>query len=253
MPTPRAAVADNDLALGRIVEAISHSRYWPKSVIFVIEDDAQDGVDHVDGHRTTGFVISPYAKRGVVDSTYYTQIDFVRTIEQILGLPPMNQMDLAATPMWDVFTDTPDLTPFTARGNEVRLDELNPEASALSGVTQAWAETSTAMDFAAYADIAAGPDAKDENVLNRAIWYGSRGFTEPYPGDARVLWPHEVTPANENRSNEDEAAGDDASHESSLARLAIFPLHRVALALDHDPDVDSNGWHLRRRGSGGRP
>ena len=89
-------VADNDLALGRIVEAISQSRYWKESAIFVTEDDSQDGLDHVDGHRTVGFVISPYTQRGVVDSNFYTIVNMYRTIKQILGLPPMNQFDLAA-------------------------------------------------------------------------------------------------------------------------------------------------------------
>ena len=201
-PTPAAMVADNDLALGRVVEAITNSRYWPESAIFVIEDDAQNGVDHVDGHRTTGWVISPYAKRGVVASTYYTQIDMVRTIEQILGLPPMNQMDLAATPMRDLFTETPDLTPFTALPNQVPLDQMNPAASALSGIELAWAQESAAMGFS---DITTPPDSQDENVLNRAIWYGSMGFDTPYPDDDRVLWPHEV-PSESEESEADEAA-----------------------------------------------
>ena len=204
-PTPDAMVADNDLALGRIVEAISRSRYWSESAIFVVEDDAQNGVDHVDGHRTTGFVISPYARRGAVDSTFYTQVDFVRTIEQILGLPPMNQMDLAATPMLNVFTDTPDLTPFTAAPNEIPLDQMNPAAASLTGVARAWADASVAMGFASYGDIETGPDAKDENVLNRAIWYGTKGFAVPYPGDERVLWPHEVKPAEPDNDELDEA------------------------------------------------
>ncbi len=125
-PTPRAQAADNDLALGRMVDAISHSPYWKDSAIFVVEDDAQNGVDHVDGHRTTGYAISPYAKHGIVDRTYYTQVDIVRTIEQILGLPAMNQLDLAATPMYNAFADTPDLAPYTAVSNTVPLDELNP-------------------------------------------------------------------------------------------------------------------------------
>ena len=103
-PTPRACVADNDLALGRIVEAISRSRYWKESAIFVTEDDAQNGLDHVDGHRTVGLVISPWTRRGAVDSTFYTTINMYRTIEQILGLPPSNQFDLAADPMFSVFT-----------------------------------------------------------------------------------------------------------------------------------------------------
>jgi hypothetical protein len=111
-PTPRASVADNDLALGRIVEAISKSRYWKESAIFVTEDDSQDGLDHVDGHRTVGLVISPYTKHGHVDSTFYTIVNMFRTIEQILGLPPMNQFDDAAEPMFSLFTNKPDLTPY---------------------------------------------------------------------------------------------------------------------------------------------
>ena len=191
-PTPQAHVADNDLALGRIVEEISKSPYWKDSAIFVIEDDAQNGVDHVDGHRTVGMAISPYVKRGIVDNSYYTQIDMVRTIEQILGLPPMNQMDLAAAPMWNLFTDTPDLTPYTAVANQIPLDEMNPAVSAASGAQVAWAQASAAMGFD---DIATPPDSQDENLLNRAIWYSARGFNVPYPGDARVLMPWEVAPA----------------------------------------------------------
>ena len=186
-PTPRAMVADNDLALGRVVEAISKSPYWKDSVIFVIEDDAQNGVDHVDGHRTIGYVISPYTKRGTVDSRYYTQLDFIRSMEQILGLPPMNQMDMAVDPvsMADVFTGTPDFTPFTAVPNQVRLDELNPSLTALNGIEREWAEASEAMDFSK-------PDVAGEDLLNRAIWYATKGFDVPYPGDDRVLRPSEV-------------------------------------------------------------
>src|SRR6185503_5968677 len=104
--------ADNDLALGRIVEAITQSQFWKEAVILVVEDDAQNGVDHVDGHRTIAQVISPYTRRGTVDSTFYTQVSLVRTIEQILGLPPMNQFDLAVTPMSSCFVDNFDPTPF---------------------------------------------------------------------------------------------------------------------------------------------
>jgi hypothetical protein len=125
-PTPRAMVADNDLALGRIVDTISHSPDWKDSAIFVTEDDSQDGTDHVDGHRTTGYVISPWTRTALTDSHYYSQVNMVRTIEQILGLPPMNQMDLAAPPMTDLFTDTPNSAPFTAVANQVPLDEMNP-------------------------------------------------------------------------------------------------------------------------------
>ena len=105
-PTPRAMVADNDLALGRIVEAVSRSRFWPKTCIFVVEDDPQAGFDHVDGHRTVALCISPYTRRHVVDSTQYNQTGMVKTIEMILGLPPMNQIDLSATPMRNCFHDT---------------------------------------------------------------------------------------------------------------------------------------------------
>ena len=113
-PYPVAEVADNDLALGRIVDKISHSSFWKSSVIFVVEDDSQNGVDHVDGHRAPALVISPWAKQGAVNSTYYTQLNVVKTIEQILGLAPMNQMDRAAQPMFNAFTDHPDFAPYTA-------------------------------------------------------------------------------------------------------------------------------------------
>ncbi|MBW4586753.1 hypothetical protein G7B40_015150 [Aetokthonos hydrillicola Thurmond2011] len=188
-PTPRAQVADNDLAVGRIVDAISHSPCWKESAIFIVEDDSQNGVDHVDGHRTEALVISPYAKHSVVDSTYYTQVDMRRTIEQILGLPPTNQMTLIATPMYNAFTDTPDFTPFNAVPNQIALDELNPgSTTAMSKVQRAWLEASTKM----FNKQGLVPDEQDENLLNRAIWYSTRGFNKPYPGDKKVLLPEEV-------------------------------------------------------------
>jgi YVTN family beta-propeller protein len=120
-PSPAAQVADNDLALGKIVETISHSKYWPQSAIFVVEDDSQAGVDHVDGHRAPIQVISPWAQHGIVDNTYYTQVNMVRTIENILGMRPMNQKDSAATPMYGAFTSTPNFTPYTAVDNQTSL------------------------------------------------------------------------------------------------------------------------------------
>jgi hypothetical protein len=186
-PTPRAMVADNDLALGRIVEAITRSPYWKDSVIFVIEDDAQNGVDHVDGHRTAGQVISPYTRRASVDSTYFTQIDVVRAIEQVLGLPPMNQMDLAVEPtsMRRLFAGTANLAPFAARSNQIPLDEMNPSPSGLWALQRAWALASAGMDLS-------DADRPDEDLLNRVIWYASKGFDVAYPGDPRVLFPGEV-------------------------------------------------------------
>lgn len=124
--SPIAHVADNDLAVGRIVDTISHSPIWKDSVIFSIEDDSQNGVDHVDGHRNPTLVISPYAKRGAVVHTYYSQLNVMRTIEQILGIPPMNQEDMAAEPMYDVFTDTPNFTPYNHLPNNISLNDINP-------------------------------------------------------------------------------------------------------------------------------
>jgi hypothetical protein len=157
-PTPRAQVADNDLALGKVVDAISHSRFWKESAIFVTEDDSQDGADHVDGHRSVGLVISPYTKHGVVDSNFYTIINMVRTMEQIIGLPPMNQFDQAADPMFSVFTAKPDLTPYTALPNKIPLNEMNPPIAALHGLRRELAIASTKMNFSE-------PDAAPEDLL----------------------------------------------------------------------------------------
>src|SRR5438552_4321474 len=112
--TPVAYMADNDLALGRVVEAITHSKFWPQSAIFVLEDDAQNGPDHVDAHRSIAFVISPYAKRRVVDSTMYSTSSMLRTMELILGLKPMSQFDASARPMFNSFQPEPDLRPYTS-------------------------------------------------------------------------------------------------------------------------------------------
>src|SRR5205823_1024716 len=132
-PTPKAMVADNDLALGQVVEAVSKSKFWAETCIFVVEDDPQNGFDHVDGHRTVALVISPYTKRKYVDSTCYNQTGMVKTIELVLGLPPMNQLDLSATAMRDCFMDKPDLTPFQCLPNKIPLDQLNPSAKKLEG------------------------------------------------------------------------------------------------------------------------
>jgi hypothetical protein len=173
-PTPRAQVADNDLALGKVVDAISHSRFWKESAIFVTEDDSQDGADHVDGHRSVGLVISPYTKHGVVDSNFYTIINLVRTMEQIIGLPPMNQFDQAADPMFSVFTAQPNLTPYTALPNKIPLNEMNPPIAALHGLRRELAIASTKMNFSE-------PDAAPEDLLNRVIWHSVKGYNTPYP------------------------------------------------------------------------
>jgi YVTN family beta-propeller protein len=173
-PTPRAAVADNDLALGQIVEAISKSKFWKETCIFVTQDDPQAGLDHVDGHRTVGMVISPYTKRGKVISTYYSQINMVRTMENILGIPPMNQLDLTAESMHECFSDTPDFRPYQAVPNIIPLDEINPELESLNGVRRYWAEKSMAQDLT---DV----DRIDEDTFNRIIWHAVKGYDRPYP------------------------------------------------------------------------
>jgi YVTN family beta-propeller protein len=180
-PTPAATVADNDLAFGRIVEALSHSPFWPEMAIFGIEDDPQNGFDHVSGYRTTAYVASPYAKRGEVVSTQYNTTSILRTLEQILGLPPMNQFDASAVPMWDAFTDTPDVRPFVAVPANVPLDQMNPPARALANpVARRDALASARMNFREV-------DRAPEDALNRILWRSMKGTGEPYPEWAVTL------------------------------------------------------------------
>ena len=174
-PTPASHVADNDLAFGRIVEAISHSKFWPETAIFGIEDDPQAGWDHVSGYRTTAYCISPYTKRGAVVGTQYNTTSLILTMEQVLGLPPMNQFDASATPMSDCFTDKPDLTPFTAVASNVALDQLNPAPQAINDpVLRRDAEVSAKLNFREV-------DKAPEDVLNRILWRAMKGSGKPYP------------------------------------------------------------------------
>lgn len=175
VPTPAAHVADNDLAFGQIVEGISRSRFWRETCIFAIEDDPQDGWDHVSGYRTTAYVVSPYTRRGAVVSTEYNQPGILRTIELILGLPPMNQMDAAATPMFDCFTNQPDFTPFTAVPNNIPLDQVNPPPQAVKDpVLRHWARVSARLPLDQI-------DKCPEETLNRIIWTAQKGSTVPFP------------------------------------------------------------------------
>ncbi|MDH4298327.1 MAG: bifunctional YncE family protein/alkaline phosphatase family protein, partial [Cyclobacteriaceae bacterium] len=132
MPTPRAMVAENDQALGKLIEHLSHSKIWKESAVFVLEDDAQNGPDHVDAHRSPAQVISPYARRNAVVSRMYSTASVLRTIELILGLPPMSQYDAAATPMWECFTDKPDVRAFQAVPAQYNLKEMNTKVSSIS-------------------------------------------------------------------------------------------------------------------------
>ncbi|MCX6614385.1 MAG: hypothetical protein NTW74_26540, partial [Acidobacteria bacterium] len=186
-PTPRAMVADNDLALGRLVETISKSKFWKDSVIFVTEDDAQSGLDHVDGHRTVGMVIGPHVRRKAVDSTFYTTIHMYRTIQHLLGLPPQNQFDLAAEPMFTVFTSKPDLAPYQAEKNRIAIDEMNPALDKTQGEEKEMAQASLRMDFSE-------PDEAPAELLDRIVWHSVKGWNRPYPVIARRPSSSEISP-----------------------------------------------------------
>jgi hypothetical protein len=174
-PKPEAQVADNDFAFGQIVEAVSHSVFWKDTCIFAIEDDPQNGWDHVSGYRTTAYVVSPYTKRGAVVSTQYNQTGLLRTMELILGMPPMNQMDATATPMFDCFADTADLTPFDSVTNNVPLDAMNPAAKKISDAQlrkDAYVSANLPLRL---------PDQCSEDVLNQILWRAVKGSQVPYP------------------------------------------------------------------------
>jgi YVTN family beta-propeller protein len=165
--TPVAMVASNDQAIGMIVERVSHSRYWPTTAIFILEDDAQDGPDHVDARRTVALAISPYTRRGMVDSTFYTTSSVVRTIELLLGMPPMSQYDAAATPLYASFGTQADLTPYTLLPAQVDLNAMNTAKSY-------GAAASGRMDFS-------DNDRAPMHQLNEIIWKSVKGADSPMP------------------------------------------------------------------------
>ncbi|MFE5402721.1 alkaline phosphatase family protein [Streptomyces sp. NPDC056580] len=208
-----AQVADNDLATGRIVDEISHSRYWKDSAIFVVEDDSQAGLDHVDGHRAPIQIISPWARHGAVDSRYYSQITVIRTIEQILGIHPMNQKDSAATPMRGAFTRKADLTPFTALPNRTSLtgglktppacgtDTPAPQDPAAAPAPSAKVPADK-RSLAAHWDRwkskqrltgpNAVPDYANPAQMNHFTWYETHNWKKPYPGESKIFEPDDV-------------------------------------------------------------
>jgi YVTN family beta-propeller protein len=203
--TPKACVADNDLALGRIVEGLSHSRFWPSMAILAVEDDAQDGVDHIDGHRTVALLASPYARRGVIDSTFYSQPSLVKTIELILGLPALSAFDLVATDMRASFidaTERPDPTPYTAIVPKQSLYEINQKVGEITGPhareRRLAARASARMRFDE-------PDAAPTERLNRILWHDARGWSTPYPTVRQSLFfPLSIDIADEDREEKDE-------------------------------------------------
>ena len=177
-PTPRAMVADDDLALGRIVEAVSKSRFWAKSLILAVEDDAQDGFDHVDGHRTVALAIGPMIRRAVVDSNHYNQTSLVRTITEIFGIPQRTQFLANARAMHSIFTNERDLSTYQTLTPKIVLDEMNPPLKALSGRPLWAARESLAMNWAK-------PDDINQAVLNRILWWDSKGYDKPYPSSGK--------------------------------------------------------------------
>jgi YVTN family beta-propeller protein len=213
-----AGVADNDLATGEMVDTISHSKYWKNSVIFVLEDDSQDGADHVDGHRAPVQVISPWAQHNKVINTYYSQLSVVRTIEQMLGAQPLNEKVAAATPMYDAFTAKPNYKPFNAVPNQIPLteaittppacglDTLGKTGAAAKALNKAEAartavpasEKATAAGWQAWlakqhtSGNGAIPDFANPEQMNRFTWYQAHGWTVPYPGDSKIYTPSQV-------------------------------------------------------------
>jgi hypothetical protein len=172
--TPTACMADNDLALGRLVEAVSKSKFWASTAIFVVEDDAQNGPDHVDAHRTVALVISPYSRKVGVDSTMYSTSSMLRTMELILGMRPMSQFDAAATPMYRSFQPTADAQPYTAVLPNADLNALNTKL--------AWgAAKSQKLNFRR-------EDAADDLVLNEIIWRSVRGPSSRMPAPVRAAF-----------------------------------------------------------------
>jgi hypothetical protein len=164
---PLAAMADNDYALGLIVEAVSHSRFWATTAVFVVEDDAQNGPDHVDSHRSPAFVISPYVKRHRVDGTMYNTASVLRTIELLLGLRPMTHFDAGARPMTSVFESTPDLASYAVEKPRIPLDTRNPAGAP-------GARASARMNFEE-------ADAIDDDELNDILWVAIRRSVPPPP------------------------------------------------------------------------
>jgi hypothetical protein len=239
-PPAQVMQADNDLALGRFIDAISHSPIWSSSAIFIEEDDAQTGVDHVDGHRSPGYVVSPYVKQQVnpdgtgagvtEDSTFYTQVNMTRTIEQILGLKPMNQFDLVASPMQTLFinnppannflpwthvapgfplntgvTQTPTQTtipscPAPGATPVVKAKSVRTESPAVKALRAGW--------MAKKAEVFAGkyhsPDSEDSDTVNHLNWYESTGFMRPFPGEKSVRPASDFNRAAPTKADDDD-------------------------------------------------
>ena len=198
--TPASHQADNDLALGTMVEALTKSSFWKDMAIFVVEDDAQNGVDHIDGHRTVALAISPYTRRGSIDSTFYSQPSMVKTVELMLGLPAMSMFDLVATDMRASFIrpgEKPDFTPYSALVPKQSLYDVNVKLGAITGPyakeRRAAAVASAKMDFSE-------PDEAPSDLLNKILWHEAKGWGTRYPGVKQSLFsPYSVDIPDEER------------------------------------------------------
>jgi hypothetical protein len=173
-PTPRAMVADNDLALGLVIEAVTQSKFWKETAVFVIEDDAQNGPDHVDAHRVVALVVSPYTKRRYTDSTLYSTTSMLRTMELIQGLQPMSQFDAAARPMYNSFTSKPDLTPYKHEVPKWDLNELNKADAPGAQLSEKFN-----LDK---------EDQADDILFNEVIWKSVRGANSLMPPPVRAAF-----------------------------------------------------------------
>jgi hypothetical protein len=194
-PTPTAMVADNDLAVGLLVEAVSQSKFWKDTAIFIVEDDAQNGSDHVDAHRTVALVVSPYCKRNAVDSSMYSTSSMLRTMELILGLKPMSQFDAAARPMYASFQAKPDLRPYKHRPANVDLTDMNPDTG--------WgAEQTAKLDLSR-------EDAADDLLLNQIVWKSVRGPDAQMPPPVRASFVFALADDDDDEEGEDDDDDDD--------------------------------------------
>lgn len=174
LPTPFAHVADNDLAVGMFVDYLSHSKIWNESLVIIVEDDAQNGPDHVDAHRSTAYLAGGYVKQGYVDHTAYTTTSLLRTIELILGLPPMTQYDAAANSLWRSMNNAPDHPPFKVRPCNVNLDDINLAENK-------WQQMSEQFDFTA-------EDRVNDFQFNEVIWRAVKGLNSPCPPAVRAAF-----------------------------------------------------------------
>ncbi|MBR8834741.1 MAG: hypothetical protein DSM106950_12060 [Stigonema ocellatum SAG 48.90 = DSM 106950] len=188
-PTPRAYVADNDLALGKLVDAVSHSQFWKDTAIFVVEDDAQNGPDHVDAHRTVALVISPYTQTGQVDSTFYDTSSMLRTMEQIVGIGPLSQFDASATPMLNSFTDHPNFTPYQAIAPGQSLSEKNPIDAPMASIA-------AKSDFSQ-------EDRIPDQLLTEMVWKSVKGANSQVPQSKTRFGGRNVGIGSDNDDDDD--------------------------------------------------